>query len=318
MVSTSRQASMRAENGSGAGEPGPFPFLDALPVGIFIALPGRLPYYANREALRLLGRGLLTAKPGDELRAYQAYVVGTNDIYPDHRAPLVRALAGETAYADDMEIRRPDGSVMLLEVWGTPVVGPSGSVDYAIATFVDISERRRAEAALASRRALLDLAHDAAFLTDTDAQINYWNTGAEQIEIEGRVDVAIHLAVRGRNPRLRWKCVVINAAVLIPKDHEQDLLPQRRISHGLVYVCNQHVPEANVVIRVLIVGLLESKVEIAGLDEAVVGQASVSRVFRKLVKEPEPVLELVHAKPLEGEGLRNVVKKDLPGAAGVL
>jgi PAS domain S-box-containing protein len=180
MVSTSKQASTRTENGSAASEPGPFPFLDALPVGIFIALPGRVPYYANREAVRLLGQGLLTPPPENHLKAYQAYLVGTNDVYPLHRAPLVRALGGETAYADDVEIRRPDGSVMPLEVWGTPVVGPSGSVDYAIATFVDISERRRAEAALASRRALLDLAHDAAFLSDTEARITYWNAGAEQ------------------------------------------------------------------------------------------------------------------------------------------
>src|SRR5437660_2094327 len=179
-MSTSEQASMRAKDGSAASEPGPFPFLDALPVGIFIALPGRLPHYANREAVRLLGRGVLASPTGDHLRAYQAYVVGTNDPYPSERAPLVRALAGETAYADDMEIRRPDGSVVPLEVWGTPVVGPSGSVEYAIATFVDISKRRGAEAALASRRALLDLAHDAAFLSDTCARITYWNAGAEQ------------------------------------------------------------------------------------------------------------------------------------------
>jgi PAS domain S-box-containing protein len=180
MVSTSKQASKRAENGSAASEPGPFSFLDALPVGIFIALPGRVPYYANREAVRLLGQGLLTPPPENHLKAYQAYVVGTNDVYPLHRAPLVRALAGETAYADDVEIRRPDGSVVPLEVWGTPVVGPSGSVEYAIATLVDISERRRAEAALASRRALLDLAHDAAFLSDIAGRITYWNAGAEQ------------------------------------------------------------------------------------------------------------------------------------------
>ncbi|MEA2587325.1 MAG: hypothetical protein QOH66_252, partial [Actinomycetota bacterium] len=40
---------------------------------------------------------------------------------------------------------------------------------------VDISKRRRAEAALASRRALLDLAHDAAFIVDNDRRITYWS-----------------------------------------------------------------------------------------------------------------------------------------------
>ena len=69
--------------------------------------------------------------------------------------------------------------------------------------------------------------------------------------------------------------------------------------------------------RVLIVCLLKSEVEIAGLNEAVVGKASISRVFSELIKKPEPVFEHVPAKPLEGEGLRNVVEKDFPGALRV-
>jgi PAS domain S-box-containing protein len=172
---------MEGQNGSAGSEEGPFHYLDALPVGIFIALPGGRPYYANREAVRLLGRGVLTSTTGPQLAtAYQAYLIGTDEIYPTERSPLIRALGGETTYVEDIEIRRPDGTAVPIEVWGTPVFGPTGSVEHGIATFIDISERKRAEAALASRRALLDLAHDAAFLTDTDARINYWNTGAEQ------------------------------------------------------------------------------------------------------------------------------------------
>src|SRR2546422_3766085 len=180
MTSPSEQEVMQAENVSAGREEGPFHYLDALPVGIFIALPGGRPYYANREAVRLLGRGVLTSATGSQLtKAYQAYLIGTDELYPTERSALIRALGGETSYIDDIEIRRPDGTVVPLEVWGTPVFGPTGSVEHGIATFIDISERKRAEAALASRRALLDLAHDAAFLTDNDAQINYWNTGAE-------------------------------------------------------------------------------------------------------------------------------------------
>jgi PAS domain S-box-containing protein len=181
MMSTSEQAAIQAQNGSAGSGEGPFHFLDPLPVGVFIALHDGRPCYANREAVRLLGQGVLTSATGPQLtKAYRAYLIGTDAIYPAHRSAVVRALAGETAYLDDMEIHRPDGTVVPLEVWGTPVVGPTGSVDYAIATLVDISERRHAEAALASRRALLDLAHDAAFVSDTDRRITYWNAGAEQ------------------------------------------------------------------------------------------------------------------------------------------
>ena len=160
---------------------GPFHFLDHLPVGIFIALPGGRPYYANREAVRLLGRGVLRSATGPQLtESYHAYVIGTNEVYPSDRSAVIRALGGRQAYIDDMEIRRPDGTVVPIEVWGTPVFEPGGSVEHGISTFIDISERKQAEAALASRRELLELAHDAAFLTDTNAQIHYWNTGAEQ------------------------------------------------------------------------------------------------------------------------------------------
>jgi PAS domain S-box-containing protein len=181
MISTSERAAIQAQNGSAGSEQGPFHFLDALPVGIFIALCDGRPCYANREAVRLLGRGVLTSTRGPQLtKAYQAHQIGTDEIYPPERSAVVRALAGKPTYLDDMEIHRPDGTVVPLEVWGTPVVGPTGSVDYAITMLVDISKRRRAEAALASRRALLDLAHDAAFIVDNDRRITYWSAGAEQ------------------------------------------------------------------------------------------------------------------------------------------
>src|SRR5205807_3582190 len=104
----SEQELMEGQNGSAGSEEGPFHYLDALPVGIFIALPGGRPYYANREAVRLLGRGVLTSTTGPQLAtAYQAYVIGTDEIYPTERSPLIRALAGEISYIDDIEIRRP-------------------------------------------------------------------------------------------------------------------------------------------------------------------------------------------------------------------
>jgi PAS domain S-box-containing protein len=185
--------------GSAGCDKGPFHFLDALPVGIFIALPGGVPYYANREAVRLLGRGVLTSATGPELNeTYQAYLRGTDEIYPAERTPVVRGLAGETTYLDDMEIRRPDGTVVPIEVWGTPVVGPDGSVEHGISTFIDISERKRAEAGLASRRALLDLAHDAAFLSDTGARITYWTRAPSRCT--------------GTHPRRRWGACPTNCS----------------------------------------------------------------------------------------------------------
>ena len=126
-----------------------FTFLDALPVGVFIFLPDGRPYYANREAMRLLGRGVLAAGSVREFaRAYQIRVRGTGEPYPAERLTVTAALAGHAISSDDSEIWRPDGTVVPVQTWGTPVTGPDGAVEYAVSAFVDVSERVALEAAL--------------------------------------------------------------------------------------------------------------------------------------------------------------------------
>jgi PAS domain S-box-containing protein len=119
-------------------------FLDAMPIGVFVANSDGHPHYANREAERLLGRGIVPgAAPQELAEVYRAYVAGTEEFYPSGDMPLVRALSGETSHADDMEIRRVDGTVPV-EVWGTPILAADSSVEFAITAFADVSERRRA------------------------------------------------------------------------------------------------------------------------------------------------------------------------------
>jgi PAS domain S-box-containing protein len=146
-----------ARSGSVAGqqpdlrgaEPALFPFLEGIPVGIFIVRPGGHPYYANREAVRLLGRGaLLSASAEDLADAYDVRVRGSEERYPTERLAVVAALAGRATSYDDAEIHHPDGTVVPFQIWGTPVTGPDGSVEYAIAALVDISDRVYAEEAL--------------------------------------------------------------------------------------------------------------------------------------------------------------------------
>jgi PAS domain S-box-containing protein len=165
---------------AGEGEHRLFQFLGALPVAVFIASPGGRPYYANDEATRLLGRGAAPDIGADELaETYSVFLAGTDRQYPTERLPVVRALRGQPTHDDDLEIRKPDGAVIPLEIWGRPVYGAGGQVDYGMSAFADMSERNAREKIITGQAALIELAHDAIFVRDLAGQITYWNAGAE-------------------------------------------------------------------------------------------------------------------------------------------
>lgn len=120
-------------------------FLEALPVGVFILWADGKPFYANQQARHLLGKGLDARADPDQLaETYAAYQAETDELYPSERMPIVRALRGERHHVDDMVIKRGE-QVTPLEVWAAPLFDAHGCIVAAMATFVDISARRRAE-----------------------------------------------------------------------------------------------------------------------------------------------------------------------------
>lgn len=123
-----------------------FQFLEAIPVGVFITDASGKPYYINQSGKDLIGRGVVSTATKEQLgEVYQSYLKDTNQLYPAKRSPLLRALKGEKSSVEDIEVRRPDGTVVPLEVWGTPVTDREGQVQYAITVFSDISERKNLE-----------------------------------------------------------------------------------------------------------------------------------------------------------------------------
>ena len=112
------------------------------------------PYYANREAERLLGRGIVPGIGSDELAEVYGVVRGR------HR----RALPGgrRCRWSGPSTARRPTPTTWRSagrtppsrsRSGGRPARAADGSVEFGIAAFADVSERRRAAQERASSSA---------------------------------------------------------------------------------------------------------------------------------------------------------------------
>jgi PAS domain S-box-containing protein len=119
-------------------------FLEAIPIGVAVLDSQGRPYYINRAGQQLLGQGVLPLNSVEELsEGYHIYIAGTDTLYPYENLPIVRALRGENATADDLEIHRPDKKIPI-EASGTPIFD-GDQVAFAMAVFQDIAERKQAE-----------------------------------------------------------------------------------------------------------------------------------------------------------------------------
>ncbi|MEG5171534.1 AAA family ATPase [Microcoleus sp. B3-D7] len=124
-------------------------FIDAMPIGVAVHDTTGQITYANQTAHQLSAIPTIPEANTEKLaEACQLYLAGTNELYPTAQIPIVRSLAGETVKVDDIEFHRPD-KIVSLEVSSTPIVDETGKINYAIATFQDITDRKQAEKVLA-------------------------------------------------------------------------------------------------------------------------------------------------------------------------
>lgn len=116
---------------------------------------GRL-HIVNAAAARLHGRGAdRRLTPEDWAAAYSIVDIVTGEPLPADQVPLVRALAGETVTDIEVGVRDTTGRIRQCLVRGRPLHRASGELLGAVVVFQDVTDQRRAEAALA-RQALHD------------------------------------------------------------------------------------------------------------------------------------------------------------------
>jgi PAS domain S-box-containing protein len=119
-----------------------FQFLEAMPVGVYIADHTGAYYFANQAAREILGEGIV-GEAGSDPQAH-LYVAGTDEPYPKAKMPINQALGGQSVAVDDMEIHHPGRTIPVM-IWASPVFDARGKVIFATAAFSDMSEQREAE-----------------------------------------------------------------------------------------------------------------------------------------------------------------------------
>ncbi|NES70121.1 MAG: PAS domain-containing protein [Okeania sp. SIO2D1] len=120
--------------------------LEAMPIGITVHDHQGGMTYANQKAKELLRLKILPETKIEQLSTdFQVYQPETDKLYPTEKLPVVRALGGETVYAEDIEIRFPD-QIVPLEVSSSPIEDQNGQISEAIVAFTNISDRKQAEA----------------------------------------------------------------------------------------------------------------------------------------------------------------------------
>lgn len=120
--------------------------LEAVPMGILVSDENGQVVFANASGQKTLGSAIVpSVGVGKLAEIYQAYVAGTDQLYPNERNPLVRALRGEATAVDDIELHQGE-QVVSLSAKGAPIVDAEGKVVAAVVAFIDTTERRSLEA----------------------------------------------------------------------------------------------------------------------------------------------------------------------------
>jgi len=184
-------ARKHAEQAVEAGQARLQAVIEQMPAALLIVKsPSGKLLFGNRRAARLFGQPYPLPFIGSDWSAAAGAFKGFHADGRPYEAdewPLARTLAAATIVSDE-EIGFQESHLVrgTLAASAAPIRNSKGKAIAAVATFWDISERKRMEQAHKESeerfRLLIESASDyAIFMTDTQGRITTWNAGAERL-----------------------------------------------------------------------------------------------------------------------------------------
>ena len=121
--------------------------LDYMPVGVLVVdAASGVAKIVNPKAQQILGSGVAAvSKREDFAAAYKLYAEGNPQPLALTELPLGQTMADGQLHQREVEMVRPDGTRVSLELFSGPILDEQGVMHSAMTLFLDISERRRAE-----------------------------------------------------------------------------------------------------------------------------------------------------------------------------
>jgi PAS domain S-box-containing protein len=176
--------------------------LDTLPIGVWITdRQGRI--ILGNPASRRIWAGARHVGL-DRYGNYKGWWADTGKrIRPEEWAAARAVTKGETSINEEVEIEGFDGTRKFILNSALPIRGAGNEITGAIIINQDITRRREGEKKNREQAALLDLAHEAILVRDTEDRIVFWNNGARDTygwtreETAGRM---IHAFLKTRFP----------------------------------------------------------------------------------------------------------------------
>jgi PAS domain S-box-containing protein len=162
-----------------------------MPAGVLIAVaPSGKIIMGNRQCEKILGHPYLACDKIEDYIGYKGFHLDGSRIKPEEW-PLVRSVTkGEIVAGEEILYQREDGTKRYLLLHSSPIRDEKGVITAAVATFLDITQRKHDEKALAEAKAqaelLIDLlGHDINNMNHS--ALGYLELALDTLDMDGKI-----------------------------------------------------------------------------------------------------------------------------------